>query len=390
MRKLSYALLVGGWLVWACPLRAQQPCPSFSIMIDSPEDKLTLAIINAENPQEQVAALDSFVKENPGSKFMPCVYEYYTSAYLKLSNNDKVIEYGEKDLAENYQDLNLMLNLARAYSSSGKASDAAFDIILKIPDQIKAESNPSRPAKATDQEWQKMQQELVEQSKSYRETAASAFFALLQRLTDGKKAVDVLDRFAKVFPEEAEKDSGRVNFNYFLAYKLANDAAKADECGEKAIAADSNNAVALNLVADYYASRQTNLDKAEDYARKALEVAPSTKKPEGISDDQFTSYRNSLLGMAHLTLGYVAFLKGAKTRKVGPAIQEFKAAADLLSGDPEHQAKTLYLLGYAYEVNAPVDHKSAAEALTRASSIASPWQAPASELLAKVKKAMAE
>ncbi len=65
--------------------------------------------------------------------------EYYSTVNLKLKDYDKSIEYGEKDLAANYQDLNLLLTLMRAYAASTKVSDTAFDAINKVPDQAKAE-----------------------------------------------------------------------------------------------------------------------------------------------------------------------------------------------------------------------------------------------------------
>jgi hypothetical protein len=64
----------------------------------------------ADSPQEQLAALDKFAQEHADSKFMPCVNEYYASVNLKLKDYDKSIEYAEKDLAANYQDLNLYIH----------------------------------------------------------------------------------------------------------------------------------------------------------------------------------------------------------------------------------------------------------------------------------------
>ena len=128
------------------PLWAQQPCPSFTVAVNTDEDHLMLAINGADNPQEQLAALDKFAKEHADSKFMPCVNEYYASVNLKLKDYDKSIEYAEKDLAANYQDLNLYLTLMRAYASSTKVSDTIFEVINKVPDQAKAETGtPARP-----------------------------------------------------------------------------------------------------------------------------------------------------------------------------------------------------------------------------------------------------
>jgi hypothetical protein len=93
--------------------------------------------------------------------------------------------------------------------------------------------------------------------------------------------------------------------------------------------------------------------------------------------------------MAHLSLGYVTFTRAAaaKSKKMGPTIDELKTAADLLAANPQLQAQALYLLGNAYEYNAPANHKAAIEALSKAVSLQSSWGPQAEELLAKVKKA---
>ena len=379
MRKLIDAVLLAGCLSLASPLAAQLNC---TVVVNSPEDQLMLAVNGADNPQDQVAALDKYAQAHADSPFMPCVNSSYTAAYLKLNNFDKAIEYGEKDFAANTADINVMLNLLRAYVGAGKASDTAFNVINKVPDEIKKESNPGRPAKMSDADWQKALQDLAEQTKDERAYGEYAFFQLLPRVTDPTKQIQFLDSFMTSYPDTP--NMGQVNFQYFVAYKRANNAAKADEYGEKSIASDPNNVATLNLVADDYATRQTNLDKASEYATKVLQLAPAMKKPEGMTDADFKTNQNNQLGLAHTTLGYIAFLKAGKTRKVAPAIQEFKTAVDLLGGNPELLGKALYFLGSAYEFEYPPNHKAAADALGR---VTGPWQGQAQGLLAKVKKA---
>ncbi len=383
MRYFSRAFLVAACLCFSLPVGAQMQCQN--VIVGSPEDLLMLAVNGADNPQDQLAALDKYAQAHADSPFMPCVNSYYATAYMKTNNFDKAIEYGEKDVAAKTVDLNLLLTLMRAYVASGKVTDATFTAIMMAPDQIKIEGNPARPSSVSDADWQKSQQELAEQLKEQRAYAEYAFFQLLPRVTDATKRVQALDAFMQAYPDTT--NVGQVNFQYFLAYKMANDAAKTAEYGEKAIAADPNNVATLNLVADDYVTRQVELDKASDYAKKVLDLAPKMQKPEGMADEQFKATQNAQLGLAHLTLGYVSFLKTNKTHKVLPAIQEFKTAVDLMANEPQLQARALFYLGYAYEVLAPAKHKEAADALARSAGIASPWQGQAQDLLAKVKAA---
>jgi hypothetical protein len=390
MRKMFILLVFLGLLVFACPLQSQQVCPGLPYVANTPEDELMQAVNGADKPEEQVAALDKYAQEHADSKFMPCVDEYYTMTYLKLNNYDKVVEYGEKGLASNYKDAMLMLNVLKGYVGSGKVADSAFDVINQAPDVIKAESKPAKPSNVSDAEWQKALEENAAQAKDELAYVVYAFLQLVPRVSDPNKRIERLDGFAKTFPEEVEKNAAQINFDYFLAYSnMANKPDKVMEYGEKTIAADPNNLVAHNLLAYDYAMGQTNPDKAADYAKKAIELAQQMKKPEGVADAQFKQEQDNQLGMAHLSLGYVTFTRAAaaKSKKMGPTIDELKTAADLLAANPQLQAQALFLLGNAYEYGAPVNHKAAIEALSKAASLQSSWKAPADDLLAKVKKA---
>src|SRR5215831_1208648 len=143
MRKLLQAVVAIGFCVYALPLAAQTPCVGLSVVANTPEDELMLAVNGAEKPEDQVAALEKFAQAHPDSKFMPCVNEYLTSTNVRLNNFDQAIEYGEKDVAANYLDLNLAINLLKAYVGAGKPNDAAFDIIVKAPGLMKTEMTPS-------------------------------------------------------------------------------------------------------------------------------------------------------------------------------------------------------------------------------------------------------
>jgi tetratricopeptide (TPR) repeat protein len=386
MRKSFQAFLLATCLSWALSLAAQTPCPGLSVVVNTPEDELMLAVNGAEKPEDQIAALDKFAQAHPDSKFMPCVNEFYTSTYVKLNKFDKATEYGEKDVAANYSSLNLSVNLLKAYLGSGKAPDAAFILIAKAPDLIKSETNPSRPAKATDAEWQKMQGEGVDLAKQHRAFMEYAFFQLLPRIPDPRKRLEYLEAFSKSYPDSP--NTAQLNYGYFMAYEMAGDATKADEYGEKAVAADPNNTEALDLLAlDYSVFRRTSPEKAAIYAKKVLTLVPAMKKPDSASDEEFKALQNNRLGMAHLALGYTNLLKAGKTHRAAAAIQDFKTASEMLSANPQMQAQALYFLGYAYEQNYPANHHAAAEALSRASALDSPIQAQARDLLTKVKAA---
>jgi tetratricopeptide (TPR) repeat protein len=372
----------------AIPLWAQQPCPKFSVAVGTDEDALMLAINGADSPKEQLEALDKFAKEHADSKFMPCAYEYYATINLKLKDYDKAIEYGEKDLAANYQDLNLLLTLLRAYAASTKVSDTAFDAINKVPDEVKAElGSPSRPTKATDDEWAKMQKDSADLAKDCHDVAVWAFFQIQPRVTDPAKMTQVLDAFVKTYPEAEKDNAAQLNYAYFQAYQMQGKLDKTVEYGDKVITADPNNVVVGNTMGMIYAFYLPNpsIDKAADYAQKALTAAQGLKKPEGVDDAAFKKEQNTQLGIAHMTLGYSALMKAGKTTKYAPIIDELKNAGDMLEGNPPLQCQALYYLAFAYEKQYPANHHGAMDALNKAVTLPGPFQSQAQGLLAKVK-----
>jgi tetratricopeptide (TPR) repeat protein len=239
----------------------------------------------------------------------------------------------------------------------------------------------------SDEEWKKELDAATAQANDWRAYMLYAFFQLIPREPDAAKRLPWLDKFAAAYPDSAK--SGQLHFQYFLAYKMSNQPAKAIEAGEKAVAADPNNLLAANLLAYDMAFVNKNPDRADQLARKALELVAAMKKPEGVTDEQFKADQNNQSGMAKLTMGYAAFAKAsaANSRKIGPAIDDLRAAADLLPGNPTLQAQALYLLGSAYEFQYPPSHKLAMDALTRAAAIPGPFQAASQKTLSDVKRA---
>ncbi len=389
LRRLSVFSLVAMWMV-TLPLWAQQPCPSFTVAVNSPEDQLMLAVNGADSPKDQLAALDKFAQEHADSKFLPCAYEYYASANLKLKDYDKSIEYGEKDLALNYQDLNLLLTLMRSYAPSTKVSDTIFEVINKVPDQAKAETgNPARPSNATDEEWAKIQKDSQELAKDSHDYAVWTFFQVVPRVTDPAKQIQVLDAFLKSYPDVEKDDATQVNTIYFLAYQRQGNLDKTVEYGDKVIGTDPNNVAALNTMGLIYAFYlpHPSTEKAAGYAEKALAAARGLKKPEGVDDAAFKKEQDSQVGMASLVVGYAALMKAQRTTKLAPIIADLKDAGELLEGNPTLQGQALYYLAFAYEKQYPANHQAAMAALDKAVTLPGPFQSQSQALLAKVRAA---
>lgn len=390
MRSLMQTIFLAVVFLWAWPAAAQQQqnCSNYSIVVNSPEDKLMLAVNGSDDPNAKIAVLEKFAQEHADSAYMPCVQQQLTKNYGALKQYDKAIAASQKAVAANYLDVPFLESALQAYTASGQASDAAFDIIMKAGPQIKAETVIFKNTNETDAQFQEEQKNALDQARNDAAYMTFSFFQLLPRVTDVSSRIKLLDQFSQAYADFAPQEGGIVNYQYAVAYMQANQMEKADEYGEKSIAADPNNIEALNLVAYNYAFRaRTNQDKATGYAQKVLTLIPGEKKPDGFSDDQFKSKQNQQEGMAHLTLGYLGLVKLGPSHRVSGAVQQLQTAANLLSANPELQGQAYYFLGYAYEDLYPPQHHHAMEALEHAAGLQSSMQSQARDLLAKVKRA---
>jgi tetratricopeptide (TPR) repeat protein len=141
------------------------------------------------------------------------------------------------------------------------------------------------------------------------------------------------------------------------------------------LAKDPENLGMLLLLADDYSEKGENLDKAEEYAKKAAGVCDTAKKPENLSDDDWKKQMNLQKGLAWSALGQVDLQKKAN----GKAVEHLTKAAPLLKDNNTMYARNQYRLGFAY-----LNLKKSAEAkqaFTDAASVESPYRTPAQERL---------
>ena len=387
------AILASILLLSSAALNAQQTCANYSIVINTPEDKLMLAVNGANEPQEQVSALEKFAQQYPNSKFMPCVDEYLTRAYVKLRQYTLAITAGQKAVAAHYLDVIFLEDLLKAYIVSGQANSQAFNLLEMAPAEIDREAQVARPAGTSDVAWQQMEKQAASTAQNEADFMQYAFFQLLAHVSDPNQRLADLNQFAQAYPAEARRNAGLLNNQYAQAYTMLGQTEKADDYAEKTLAADPNNVDALSLLAfDYAIQRRTKFAQAVADANKVIEIVPTLPQPKGATDAQFQAQQNNLLGVAHLVLGYVDLVRASSGNRyathlqMAPAIHELESARKLLANNPRLEGGTLLYLGDAYEAEYPAEHHAALDVLTQAASLKSPWQSPAQQLLAKVRR----
>ncbi len=159
-----------------------------------------------------------------------------------------------------------------------------------------------------------------------------------------------------------------------LSYMQTNQIAKMLEIGDKAVALTPTDVTTLAILAQTI-SRVTNsttpnagaqLQKAEDYSKKAMEVTLTLPKPANLTDEAFTNAKNQALAAAHSGLGLV-YVKRGKNQEAIPELE----ASIKLDGSPD--PVNYYLLGVANKSTSHFD--DAITAFNKCATITGPMQA---------------
>jgi tetratricopeptide (TPR) repeat protein len=159
------------------------------------------------------------------------------------------------------------------------------------------------------------------------------------------------------------------------------------EAGEKEVEMNPNDAPVLAVMAQTLARTYNGkapdaakqLDKAELYSKRAIEVVPTLPKPENLTDEAFSNAKNDTLSMAHSGLGLVYIRRG----KFSEAIQELEQSVKS-DTHPDPDPVNYYLLGVADKQTSHFD--AAAAAFSKCASVPSSLQAACKSSAEEAKK----
>src|SRR5260370_781637 len=84
------------------------------------------------------------------------------------------------------------------------------------------------------------------------------------------------------------------------------------------------------------------LDKAELYSKRAIEITPTLPKPENLTDEAFSNAKNDTLSMAHSGLGLVYIRRGKFSEAIPELEQSVKSDTH-----PDPDPVNYYLLAVA-------------------------------------------
>lgn len=343
----------------------------------SPEDKAQQAASAESDPQKRLALWQDFLKTFSSN---PAAVAYgnwqISQQYLDQGDMAKSLEYGDKALAAQPNNLDILVFMATAAQKANNNAKVV-DCAARGGTAFNGIAHQTKPAGMEDDAFAlKIQQDQEPFRSSYEYLEAAGLNAISAE-QDAKQRMGYIERFMGAFPNSRLQEQIMQVAVYTLAQ--LKDSERLTQFATKALAADPKGMGTLVVLATAFSEfpNPAFVTKGEDYAHKALALPKAQTK---LDDSQYIFYS----GLAHSALGY-----GLMTQdKTLPCIAELKTASTELKGHPDAYATALYRLGFAYAKTGKLAEAKAA--LTEAAAIQSPYQDSARELLGKVNAAAAK
>jgi tetratricopeptide (TPR) repeat protein len=348
---------------------AQAQVTRILIPAGTPEDAAIQAITKETDAEKRLALAQDFVQKFSANPMAVAYGNVQISQYYSAKgDNEQALAYGDKALAAAPHDLDILgsqAGLALRMKNYAKVVDYAARGGMAVQGIAKQ----PKPAGISDQDFTaSLEQERASAQQSYAYLEGLAVNAIGSE-PDGKQRMAEVEKFEAAFPKS--KYEPQVVEYAVVALQQLNDASRLAAYGEKAVAANPDNASLLSVLASALVETPAYFERAMEYARKAIVLAKAD------APDTDTS-RKLAAGTAHTALGF-GLMRQEKNRA---AIAELKTALGLLKEDPVGSRKASYFLAYAYAKTK--NYAEARQILNELIATPGPFQQPARELLVKV------
>lgn len=366
-------LLVSAWLVLGTTSPAYGQIGKYVPIPAGSDADHALTEINATaDPAQKLALIDKFAANIAQGDLAIVADDLYVNYYIAAKNYDKAFEFGDKLFALDPDSLANGVNMVRAAQEKGDA-DKLFSYGDKVAGILKRYQDAPAPEGTSQADWDNQKKQTLQNAHDSVIYVQQLIFNGAYQTRDVTKRASLLVRFAQMFPDSPYADQAMGVAA--ASYRQTQNAPKMLEAANGVLAKDPNNVGMLILLADYYSEKGEQLDKAETYAKKAVSVLETAKKPGGMTDQQWLQQSALQKGLALSALGQVNIEK----KNNAQAVDNFKAAAPLLKPDANSYARNQYRLGFALLNLKKVPEAKAA--LTDAASVDSPYKALAQEKL---------
>jgi tetratricopeptide (TPR) repeat protein len=334
-----------------------------------------ISAINAADPSQKLQLIEEFSKAHPEDDFQILACEQYVSYYIGAKQYDKAFEYGDKLFALDPDNYPNAVSMVRAANEKGDI-DKLYTYGEKANSILQRYKVMPPPPNTEDANWATEKTQKLASLKDDQDYVRQSLLSAPYNVKDPTKKADCFVRFAKMYPDTPEGEQA-VTMAAFT-YQQAQNRTKMQEVANGVLAKDPNNIGMLLLLADDYSEKGDQLDKSENYAKKAAALTDTAKKPDTLTDDQWKQQLEVQKGLAFSVLGQVNLQKKLNAQ----AVTNLTKAAPLLKSNPVTYARNQYRLGFAYlNLKKNVDAK---QAFTEAASVDSPYKGPAEQKLAEI------
>jgi tetratricopeptide (TPR) repeat protein len=348
-----------------------------TINTESDEGKLLQQAGEQTDASAKIKLLEEFLAKFGSHDAAGYVHLQLLTEYLKLNNFDKAIEHGQKAQEAAPQDMEVAHLLVKAAEGKGDAAG-----LVKMVDNAHAIAQKTAAApKPSDSEEEANWKRNVEFAGQVQQYNQHALFGVALKQTGAQDKVLLLDTLRKHYPEN--QFDKNLDAQYVDAYRQLGQHDKMVVAAEAALNNEPDNEAFLYIAGESYLDpAKGKLAQAQANAEKILATLPGKAKPQGIDDAAWATHKSTYTGLANSLLGRALAQQG----KFGPAQKSLLAAAKDLKGNNDALGQLYYFLGFCSvklnQTNAALNY------LGQAAKIPGPYQAPANDLLGKVRAAL--
>ncbi len=270
--KISLAMLVAVALSMVAIAEAKR----VAVQAGSPEDKAIQQIVNETDLAKRGALIAKFASDFSSEPDMVTyAQQLYQETYLEAKDYDKSMEYGEKALAADPLDGDVLLKLVRAAREKPDL-ERAFRYAARFAEVYQGlETAP--PAGMDSTAWKvSVDQKRAELEPDYRRLE----YLLVDTIAHegaAQRRLQMLDQFSKAYPKT--QYAANINQYYAYTYQQLGDHAKALAYANKTLETDRENVAMMLLAAGGLSEQGQDLPRATALATKALELTTKTQPP---------------------------------------------------------------------------------------------------------------